>query len=362
MRHNACAKGGRSIASLFVAVAVVTGLTIVSATAGYGLTEGPRSPTTVVDDASFGGASWFPPGNATASDNLYAQVAPGGSPTHYLKATNFGFNIPSPAQILGIQVFVERKAVAGTIKDSRARIVKAGVVGTAERALVPNWPIADASVTYGTPSDLWGNTWTPADINNAGFGFALSVTDTLDTAAVDHISITVTYSLCASAPAVGCRTALKSILVIKDNANNTKDKLTWKWIKGQSTSTADFGDPTVPVTGATIALCVYDNTGPLGQMVVAPGTGWTPISTKGWKFLQKSGVQDGITKIILKASTQNKSKALVKGKGSALPDITPALTLPVTVQLVNSESGLCWQSVFTTSIKNVAGQFKAKDQ
>ena len=120
MRHHACARGGRSIASLFVAVAVVTGLTIVSARAGYGLTSGPLSPTTVVDDASFGGASWFPPGNAMASDNTYATTAPGGSPTHYLKATNFGFSIPSPAQILGIQVFVERKSSLGTIFDSRS--------------------------------------------------------------------------------------------------------------------------------------------------------------------------------------------------------------------------------------------------
>jgi hypothetical protein len=78
MRHHACARGDRSIASLFVAVAVVTGLTLVTATAGYGLTAGPNSPVAVVDDASFGGAGWFPAANATASDNAYAQVAPAG--------------------------------------------------------------------------------------------------------------------------------------------------------------------------------------------------------------------------------------------------------------------------------------------
>ncbi len=360
MRYHACAKGGRSTASLLIAIVAVTGVAVISARAGYGqtLTQGPLSPGAVVDDASFGGAGWFPAANAIASDNMYAQTAPGGSPTHYLKATNFGFVIPSPAIVLGIEVLVERHSAVGTIFDSRARIVKGGVVGTAERALGPVWPLTDATVTYGTPADLWGTTWTPADINNPGFGFALSVDDNVDTAAVDHISIQVTYSLCAVAPAVGCRTSIKSVLVVKDNADNTKDKLVWKWIKGANTSTAEFGDEVMGT--ATIALCVYDNTGKVGEAAVAPGTGWTTISTKGWKYLNKPGTQDGIQKIILKASTSNKSKALVKGKGVNLPDITPPLVLPVTVQMVNSESGLCWEGVFASSIKNVPGQFKAK--
>jgi hypothetical protein len=360
MRQQACAKGGRSAAVRVVVAVAGLGLILATAQAGYAqLTQGPLSPAAVVDDASFGGASWFPAANATASDNLWAQAAPGGSPTHYLKATNFSFNIPAPAQIQGIEVFVERHSSVGTIFDSRARIVKGGVIGTTERALAGNWPLMDATVTYGNPSDLWGTTWTPTDINAAGFGFALSVDDNVDAAAVDHISITVHYTLCNSTPAVGCRTAQKSIFVIKDNANNTKDKLVWKWVKGQSTTTAEFGDEVMG--DANIALCVYDNGALEGSALVAPGTGWSHISTKGWKYLNKPGTQDGVQKIILKASTVNKSKALVKGKGVNLPDIGPPLTGPVTVQLVNSSSGLCWQSVFNSPfLKNVAGSFKDK--
>lgn len=368
MRHHQSATGGRGAATarLRWAAAIVGGALVVCQ-AGYAqaITQGPKSPTTVVDDASFGGASWFPPGNASASDDMYAQVAPAGSPTHYLKATNFGFSIPAPAQILGIEVIVERKAALAmpALTDSRARIVKGGVIGASEHALGGAWPTADATATYGTPSDLWGETWTPADINSTGFGFALSVTDGVNTAAVDHISISVTYSLCASSPAAGCRSASKSVVVIKDNTADAKDKLVWKWIKGNSTTQAEFGDPTVAITGANIALCVYDNTPALlGQVLVEPGPNWSVVSTKGWKYLDKSGAQDGAQKVVLKASTSNKAKALLKGKGINLPDIAPALTLPVTVQMVNSQSGLCWESVFTSAIKNQTGQFKAKDQ
>ena len=46
--------------------------------------------STVVDDASIGTDTWANPGNATASDNVYAQVSVGGF-SHYLKATGFGF-------------------------------------------------------------------------------------------------------------------------------------------------------------------------------------------------------------------------------------------------------------------------------
>jgi hypothetical protein len=314
----------------------------------------------VVDDASFGGASWFPPGIAAAQRQSLRPGRAGGSPTHYLKATNFGFNIPSPAQILGIQVFVERKAVAG--RSRTAAPASSKPASSAPRARPPS-QLADAR----RERDLWqylgpvGNTWTPADINNAGFGFALSVTDTSTRRRFDHISITVT-TLCARRHR---RSAAARAEVDPGDQGQRQQH------QGQARVEVDQGPehldcrvrrPDGAGHRASIALCVYDNTGALGQMLVAPGTGWQPISTKGWKFLQKSGVQDGIQKIILKASTSLKSKALVKGKGSALPDITPALTLPVTVQLVNSESGICWQSVFTTSIKNVAGQFKAKDQ
>jgi len=366
MRHIQCARGNRAggSASRWLA-AVVGGLAIAGAqvAAAQILSEGPLPPGAVVSDGSFGTSPWTNPGNAITSDNTYAVTAPGGLPTQYLKATNFGFNIPAPAEILGIEVDLERRCTAATVFDVRARIVKGGTVGTAERALGGTWPTVDTVVTYGTPSDLWGETWTPADINGAGFGFALSVADGVDTAAVDSIAITVHYSLCASAPAAGCRTALKSILVVKDGGvNSTKDKIVWKWVKGQTTPTVDFADP---LATASYALCVYSNGALVGESLVGPGPGWSAISTKGFKFLDKNGAQDGIQKIILKASTANKSKALVKGKGANLTDIVPPLTLPVVVQLVNSDNGLCFQGDFLNAgdvKKNAAGLFKGKNQ
>ncbi len=171
-------------------------------------------------------------------------------------------------------------------------------------------------------------------------------TDSVDLALVDHISITVTYSLCPASPRLDCLAAGKSILIVKDKSPDSKDKLIWKWIKGDATTRMDFEDPS---STAKYALCVYEN----GSLIASPGVppgmpAWSLIGSKGFKYKDKLGTEDGIQKIILKSGTAGKAKALVKGKGDNLPTITPPLTLPVDVQLVNSDNGKCWGSTFDT--------------
>lgn len=93
---------------------------------------------------------------------------------------------------------------------------------------------------------------------------------------------------------------------------------------------------------------------------------WAPISTKGYKYTDPAGSADGITKVLLKGSTQNKAKCLVKGQGVNLDDLAlTTLVAPVTVQLVNDSTTACFESTFdqTDFIKfNDPAQFKAKAQ
>lgn len=163
-----------------------------------------------------------------------------------------------------------------------------------------------------------------------------------------------------------CKSALKSLLLVKNDASDdTKDKLIWKWIKGAQTDVSEFGVP----TGTTnYTLCVYAGTAAIIDADVASNVDsgsplWTSTST-GFKYKDKPGSSDGVQKVILKAGAANKSKALLKGKGSGLPD-PPAgpFTLPVTAQLINSDD-VCFEGVFDTGdiIKNEAEQFKAKAQ
>ncbi len=110
----------------------------------------------------------------------------------------------------------------------------------------------------------------------------------------------------------------------------------------------------------------YRGEGPpiAAQALIPPDAGaWSPISTKGYKD-KDDGSADGITKVVLKGSTENKAKALVKGAGAALPDLALPVDGPVTVQLRNSDSGVCWGAVYGTGqlIKNQTGLLKAKAQ
>jgi len=167
------------------------------------------SPGTMANDTAVGTAAWSNSDNAKASDGSYA-ITNGlvaANVTNYLKATNFGFSIPSGATIDGIVVEIEKYAVSGNVKDSKLRIVNSdGSIGTTDRAdTVSNWPSSDSYISYGSSSDLWGETWLASDINDSDFGVALSAIgidpDDGYTPHVDHIRITIYYTETASGPA-----------------------------------------------------------------------------------------------------------------------------------------------------------------
>lgn len=160
--------------------------------------QGPNSGSTFVNDTSLGSAAWSDLNNAAASDNLYAYAVLGGNTTsYYLKATGFGFTIPDNATIDGIVVEVERSASGFYVRDARVYIVKGNALTGTNKANSTPWPSTDTYQTYGSPTDLWGTTWTPADINSTGFGVAISVLNqdtNIAQAYIDHIRITVYYT------------------------------------------------------------------------------------------------------------------------------------------------------------------------
>ncbi|WP_427872173.1 gliding motility-associated C-terminal domain-containing protein [Flavobacterium sp. MMS24-S5] len=155
--------------------------------------------------------SWSNPSRVNSNDSSYASatVSSGGNitvVTRSLQGTDFDFNIPSNATITGIQVTIGRYSSTASstvnVKDNVVSLIKAGtVIGENKSITGSNWPISSTSVAnYGGSSDLWNTTWTPADINNANFGIALSASITRTsnndiTAYVDYMQITVNYTI-----------------------------------------------------------------------------------------------------------------------------------------------------------------------
>ncbi|MEO8604928.1 MAG: PQQ-dependent sugar dehydrogenase [bacterium] len=167
---------------------------------------------------------------------------------------------------------------------------------------------------------------------------------------------------CPPAPAAGCTATAKSSIAIKQNADPNKSKLLWKWLKGPALNQSDFGNP---VSGASsYSLCAYAGTSAVVSVGYPGVTGWKTAGTTGYKYADKTLASDGALKASLKAGATDKSKLLLKAKGSNL-DVS-ALPLGIvsslTVQLVRSDAAQCWEAVFPAVAvkKDDAAQFKAK--
>lgn len=162
---------------------------------------GPNNPGTAASDASVGTLSWSNFNNIMTSNDSRATVTvTSNNITHYLKATNFGFNVPAGAIIQGITVGIERGrsgGSSGNIRDNEVKLVKSdGSIGSTNKASTTNWVTGESYFSYGGPADLWGESWTAADINDPDFGAVLSVVGVSSNnrvASVDHVRITVTY-------------------------------------------------------------------------------------------------------------------------------------------------------------------------
>ena len=170
---------------------------------GAGVASGVESQMAsagiVADDVTAGTLIWSNPSRIVSSNDSYANTT-AGSPgnTHYLKATNFGFNIPAGSTINGILIEIEKsfiEAVDTIAHDNEVKIVKSdGIIGVVNKALAGNWTITDAYYPYGASSDLWGETWSASDINDIDFGVVLSGYRSGCNLLVDHIRVTVYYT------------------------------------------------------------------------------------------------------------------------------------------------------------------------
>lgn len=147
-------------------------------------------------------------------DSTYAHVekdSSGDHYSHYIKLTDFDFNIPLNAVITGIQ-FEIKKAVSfstGTssnkyVDDLTLRIVKDNqIVGTERGKVGTNYGPAILSITpvvftHGGEYDLWDEVWSPEDINDVNFGIQFATRlrggSTLSIARIYYVKATVFFT------------------------------------------------------------------------------------------------------------------------------------------------------------------------
>jgi Tfp pilus assembly protein PilX len=168
-------KTSASIARNATAATVQTALTASTmyGTGNVSCTGGPLPTTTVT--CSFVGA--------------YASMA-----VSTMTFTKSGFS-PSGATVV---IANPTGGAAATLQDGTVQLLKAGAPVGNNKAVASTWSTTTSTqVNYGTASDLWGTTWTAADLNASNFGLRFAAKNTgagTATASLDWVDITVTYN------------------------------------------------------------------------------------------------------------------------------------------------------------------------
>lgn len=152
------------------------------------------------DGSSCGGSTWSNSNNFFADDGSAANTT--AAPTRCADLTGGGFSIPEGSTIDGIEVSVERRsAVSGFAVDRYLQLIKNGSASGDDKAdTTTTYTSSYQTITYGSSSDLWGQSWSYADINASNFGVRFSA-NCYDLGcefpvgiAVDFISVKVYYS------------------------------------------------------------------------------------------------------------------------------------------------------------------------
>src|SRR5262249_44440034 len=148
----------------------------------------------------------------------------------------------------------------------------------------------------------------------------------------------------------------------KKGSDPSKNKLKWKWGKGADVMLPQLGDPN---STTPYFFCVYDPNAKLEAVIPASSSTWKAAGTTGFKYTDKTGTNDGVTKIATKTGAGGKAKAQVGGRGAPPPLPALPLVLPAPVQLQNqldpNGHGTCWEHAFTPQKKNTADTFSAKE-
>jgi len=153
------------------------------------------------------------------------------------------------------------------------------------------------------------------------------------------------------------------------NKPGGKDRMSWKWLRGEATGADDFRTAT---SAMPLALCFYqdDGNGPRlsfektirGDAVVKPGKEAWRASSSGWVYKDGTRRNSAISKMKLRAGLDGRAAIKISANGPSLdlPRMPVAATPAVTMQLHSVESAVCWSSTFSSPSTNTAKLFKAR--
>lgn len=227
--------------------------------------QNPSASSAVSCAFSFGSPLQISPGaNTYSSDNVYASAthcACCDANTTCLQVSGFGFSIPAGSQITGIEVHIEKRGSTGSdIRDNEVMLVKNGLETGANLAQNSTaWPYTDTYVNYGGPGNLWGTTWTAADLNASNFGVNIACIDyscgSADAVSyIDHISVTVWYDSCSTVTASFSANTITPYTAAFSNTSTGAS--TWSWNFGDSQTSTQLNPSHTYAAAGVYSVCL----------------------------------------------------------------------------------------------------------
>ena len=160
-----------------------------------------KFPATVADEGG-GAVAWTNINNVKVDDGNRATVGSGLS--NVLRASNFGFTVPTDATITGIKFRVQKFRNGGTWEEVLLRLRNSDgtSVGNNLASSLQFEPGFDPPPSeVGGSNNLWGlAAWDPSTVNNSNFGVVYQIQGDVSTAEVDFVEITVYYNKIPTAP------------------------------------------------------------------------------------------------------------------------------------------------------------------
>jgi hypothetical protein len=173
---------------------------------------------------------------------------------------------------------------------------------------------------------------------------------------------------CPSRPRENCEIAASSTIAVRDDADDTKDRLVWRWYGTTKSDELEIGDPS---QSTAVGLCVYDSFEGHHFLVTAlrvePDADWIRRKSGAWHYHSTGQSSPGVTRIAARTTSSGKTRFGLKARGKRVPlPLEPATRAKlyhkesdVLVQLVTSASSQCWTSRFPTAAENSAVSFVA---
>jgi hypothetical protein len=166
--------------------------------AGSSTNTGSTLGTSATTVASGGSQLWSSTGNAYSTSGYASASLSTGQQTVYLVCKGFGFSIPTTSTILGIVFSYKGYGNVNSVaQDYKVSLINAAgtPIGTYKNnsGYLSTTP---TTITYGSSSDSWGTSLTPAIVNATGFGIGLSLQSVTGSVGVyaNSMSLTVYYS------------------------------------------------------------------------------------------------------------------------------------------------------------------------